>query len=227
MVYIDNIVKKNNKQNTKKISKQHVVSKKQHVSFFAKYKIIISVISILAVFIIIIGVYIYYNKKNDKNSVTLQVPENILTNKKDQDLYVDTDNFHILIQTDDFYVDTDIIEGNTDESLHKGVVHQSGSAFPSEYGGNVVITGHRWYPGDGPFSKIFYDLDKLKQGGKIVLKYKNKKYIYNVEDSHIVNPEDTSFLKHTTESYLTIYTCHPKHSSQQRLVYRAKLIKVE
>ena len=138
-----------------------------------------------------------------------------------------SNTFHIKIDTKEFKVDTDIIEGNTDGDLHKGVVHQEGSSFPSQHGGNVVITGHRWYPGDGEFSKVFQDMDKLKKDDKITIEYKNRKYIYSVNDWRIVETADTKFLQYTKEPQLTIYTCHPKFTSQQRLVYTASLDVVE
>ena len=135
--------------------------------------------------------------------------------------------FHLSIDTDKFSVDTDIIEGDTDQDLHKGVVHQKGSAFPSRFGGNVVITGHRWYPGDGEFSKIFENIDKLKKDDKIDIIYNNKKYIYKIINKVIVDTNNAKFLEHTSDPHLTIYTCHPKYTSKQRLVYTSILDSVE
>ena len=77
------------------------------------------------------------------------------------------------------------------------------------------------------FSKIFLDLDKLKKGDEVILTYGDKKYKYIVESSVIVPENENDLLGSTRESYLTLYTCHPKYTSDKRLVYRAKLTSIE
>jgi len=207
--------------NIKKIRINHIFSKKN--MWFIVFGVVI-------VIIIFGGIGIFIIKKTN---VIKKVESNAISkvdtlNDVEDNADVQESNiFHIVIDTEEFHVDTDIIEGETDDDLHRGVVHQKGSAFPSQYGGNVVITGHRWYPGDGEFSTVFENMDKLKKGDKITIEYKNKKYIYSVDSWAIVETTDTKLLEHTTQAQLTIYTCHPKFSSDQRLVYTAKLSSVE
>ena len=180
--------------------------------------------------IILMMVFWYrYNNFNVGDRAKIIAPNNLDENKKDIDkssqyyTVTKTDIFHINIDTDQFKVNNDVIEGSKDADLHKGIIHQSGSAFPSVHGGNVIITGHSWYPGNGEFSKIFFNLDKLKIGDKITVKYKNKEYVYVVEKRSIVMTADEKLLANTKESYLTLYTCYPKYTSDKRLVYTAKL----
>ena len=233
---MDGIVKGAQKKKCKPVQAQKKVSntnKKEilkitHIFWKKNVRFIIIGITILIIVSAGASIFVFKKKKvpvNDKKYVSVQKDVTSVTknDSKPQELNV----FHIAIDTEGFKVNADIIEGKIDEDLHKGVIHQEGSAFPSQYGGNVVITGHRWYPGDGEFSKVFQNIDKLKKDDKITIEYKGKKYIYSVRDWSIVETTDTKFLEHTSESQLTIYTCHPKFTSKQRLVYIANLDSVE
>ncbi len=216
------VQKKVSNINKKEILKIIHIFCKKNVRFIIIGMIILIIVSIS------ISIFIFKKKRvviDNNNDVSVQ--KVVTSAVKDSNESQEPNVFHIKIDTEEFKVDTDIIEGNTNDDLHKGVVHQEGSAFPSQYGGNVVITGHRWYPGDGEFSKVFQNIDKLKKDDKITIEYKNKKYIYSVRDWNIVETTDTKFLEHTSESQLTIYTCHPKFTSKQRLVYIANLDSVE
>jgi len=165
--------------------KQSSVTKSTNIDvrhIFRKKKAWLVFGSFVAVFAIVISAGIFVARKGN---IMIENENNAFV-EKDSTEYVQNDIgpqeshvFHITIDTEEFKVDADIIEGKTDDDLHKGVVHQEGSAFPSQYGGNVVITGHRWYPGDGEFSKVFQNMDKLRQGDEIIIEYKNKKYTYN------------------------------------------------
>ena len=233
---MDGIVKGAQKKKCKPVQAQKKVSntnKKEilkiiHIFWKKNVRFIIIGITILIIVSVGASIFVFKKKKvpvNDKKYVSVQ--KNVTSVTKNDSEPQESNVFHITIDTEGFKVNADIIEGKTDEDLHKGVIHQEGSAFPSQYGGNVVITGHRWYPGDGEFSKVFQNIDKLKKDDKIIIEYKGKKYIYSVRDWSIVETTDTKFLEHTSESQLTIYTCHPKFTSKQRLVYIANLDSVE
>jgi len=186
---------------------------------------------ILIAFFVWVGFFIVkknlFNVENVRNEKEVSMDESFVNDEQNIDDVEESNVFRIVIDIQEFQIDTDIIEGEIDDDLHKGVVHQKGSATPSQYGGNVVITGHRWYPGEGEFSKVFQNLDKLKKEDKINIEYKNKMYTYKVNNRTIVETADTGFLQHTSESQLTIYTCHPKFTSDKRLVYTAILDSVE
>jgi len=212
-----------------------LLSRVNFKAFILKYKFVFVG---LLVFGIVAGVVlVVLNKKSDNIFYTEEIKKTIEESESDADMVNEQiiddslkkkrESFHIFIDTKDFHIDNDIIEGGSDKDLNNGIIHQSGSAFPSKYGGNVVITGHRWYPGDGEFSKIFLDLDKLKKGDEVILTYGDKKYKYIVESSVIVPENENDLLGSTRESYLTLYTCHPKYTSDKRLVYRAKLTSIE
>ncbi len=71
--------------------------------------------------------------------------------------------------------------------LAKGVAHARGSALPGEVG-NVFIFAHssaNWYEANR-YNSVFYLLNKLTSDDKIIIYYKNKKYIYRVLQKKIV-----------------------------------------
>jgi len=214
----------------KKISppKRRNGMKRMYIFVKKNRKFIIITIGLVIVSVVAGFFVVRKNLATLKNEAGRDSKQISVEDKREDDVDEQESNvFHIVINTKEFKVDADVIEGASNEDLHKGVVHQKGSAFPSQHGGNVVITGHRWYPGDGQFSKVFENMDKLKKGDKVTLQYKNKKYIYSIDNWKIVGANNTKLLEHTNEPQLTIYTCHPKFTSQQRLVYRAHLDSVE
>jgi len=235
---IDSIARTSHKKVCKSVQIQEEISvtnnknglKINHI--FWKRNVWFSILGVITVVIVFSGMGVFIIKK----TVGIEESEGTIVSTKGDFLGITENNiidaqesniFHIVVDVEEFHIDTDIIEGKTNDDLHRGIIHQEGSSLPSKYGGNVVITGHRWYPNNGEFSKIFQNIDKLKKEDKITIEYKNKKYIYSVEKWEIVEIADTKLLEHTSESQLTIYTCHPKFTSEQRLVYTAILDSVE
>jgi sortase A len=114
------------------------------------------------------------------------------------------------------------------ERLDAGAVHLEGTGQPWESEANVYIAGHRLgYPGTGSFL-VFYDLDKLKEGDRVVLTdASGRRYVYRVFDKLVVGSSDF----HVTEpvpgrNIVSLQTCTlPDYTS--RLIVRAELTKVE
>jgi sortase A len=119
-------------------------------------------------------------------------------------------------------VDTEILEGQTADTLWKGVWHMPVGSTPNK-GGNTIITAHR-YLYRPPSSKTFYLLDKLEPGDKIVIYWDGKKYEYQVTDSKVVEPSAVEILHNTSDKRLTLFSCTPLFTSQKRLVVTAKPI---
>lgn len=121
-------------------------------------------------------------------------------------------------------VNAPIIESKSSEyGLSKGAWHMPDSSTP-ENGGNTVITGHRfkYLP---PNNLTFYLFDKLKTGDVISVIWKEKEYYYTIKETKIVPKTDTSILGKTKEPILTLFTCHPLFSEENRLVVIAVPIK--
>jgi sortase A len=95
--------------------------------------------------------------------------------------------------------------------------HHTGTANPGEMG-NVVIAGHRDIRG-----KVFYYLDKLKEGDEIFLYTGLGIYRYLVRGSTIVKPTRTDVMNPTDDARLTLITCTPIGLATNRLIVVADL----
>ena len=111
------------------------------------------------------------------------------------------------------------------QALTKGVAEAKGSTRPGEKG-NLYLFSHST---DGPwnivrFNAIFYLLNKLEAGDKILIFYQNRRYDYIVFDKVVAKPTDISFLTNRyDEPILTLQTCDPPGTLFNRLIVRAKL----
>ena len=119
-------------------------------------------------------------------------------------------------------VDTEILEGDVNTMLWKGVVRMSVGSTPDK-GGNTIITAHR-YLYRPPNPKTFFLLDKLTTGDIITIYWHNKKYQYKVRESKVVEPDEISILHNTPHPQLTLFSCTPLFTSKQRLVVIADLV---
>lgn len=95
--------------------------------------------------------------------------------------------------------------------------HHTGTANPGEMG-NVVIAGHRDIRG-----KVFYYLDKLKEGDDIFLYTGHGIYRYIVRGSTQVKPTRTDVMNPTDDARLTLITCTPIGLATNRLIVVADL----
>ena len=127
-----------------------------------------------------------------------------------------------------------VVEGISGNALRAGAGHYPTTALPGDQG-NVAIAGHRT-----GFGEPFRHLDKLRLGDKIVLETPIGTYTYEVMRAlegtgkyacegacWITNPKDVQVISPTIEAVLTLTTCDPPHTSKNRLIVRAKLIKSE
>jgi sortase A len=112
-------------------------------------------------------------------------------------------------------------------ALHDGTLHVRGTGFPWREGSNVYIAGHRMgFPGTRSYL-VFWDLDTLENGDKVILTDSNgTRYTYSVYKSFVVNPEALYVTKPVPgKSVVTLQTCTlPDYS--QRLIVQAALVDV-
>lgn len=123
-------------------------------------------------------------------------------------------------------VDTPIIDSTSETyGLNHGAWRYPGSSTPDQ-GGNTVLTGHRfkYLP---PNNLTFYLFDQLQSGDLIAVKWQGQDYYYRVRGSKIVEPTDLSVLAPSSQPILTMFTCDPIFSQDQRLVIIADLIVAE
>jgi sortase A len=118
-------------------------------------------------------------------------------------------------------VDKFVVAGVGYKELEKGPGLFTGSPLPGQLG-NVAISGHRTTFG-APFSR----LDELVTGDRIVMKTSHATFTYLVSSApKVVKPTDVDVIRtiDPTRATLTLITCHPKWTSDKRLVISAELL---
>jgi len=108
-----------------------------------------------------------------------------------------------------------------DEALEKGAWHlvDSGSPDGSADYNNIIIGGHRFKYLSG--SNTFYNLDKLEENDLITIYWAGLVYNYLVNKIYVVTPEQVEIFDNTDEQRLTLFTCNPVFSTNERLVIEA------
>lgn len=118
-----------------------------------------------------------------------------------------------------------VIEGVDREALRRGPGHIPDTALPGEVG-NFVVSGHRTTYG-APFNR----LDELTPGVPVVVETAAAWLTYRVTEQRIVSPTAIEVTwpvpgvegATPTERLLTLTTCHPEFSAEERLIVHAVL----
>lgn len=109
--------------------------------------------------------------------------------------------------------------------LRKGVAHSQGSAYPDEEG-NVFLFGHSTdtFYNIGRYNAVFFLINKLKPGDEVDIFYRDQRYIYEMIESQIVEPDGiSSFLeKYRGQKVVTLQTCYPPGTTLKRLLVIGK-----
>ena len=115
-----------------------------------------------------------------------------------------------------------IYHGTDEEILQVALGHIEGTSLP--VGGSSthsVISGHRGLPS----AKLFTDLDQLKEGDIFILHVLNETLTYEVDQIHIVEPDDVSLLEiEEGKDLCTLMTCTPYGMNSHRLLVRGHRI---
>jgi sortase A len=112
-------------------------------------------------------------------------------------------------------------------ALRNGTLHLAGTGFPWQREANVYIAGHRLgYPRTKSFL-VFWDLNRLKMGRRVVLTdSEGERYIYRVYDRFVLGPDDASATKPVVgKNVVSLQTCTlPNY--KDRLIVRAELVRI-
>jgi sortase A len=111
-----------------------------------------------------------------------------------------------------------IQEGTSNRTLQRGVGHITGTALLGK-SGNVGLAGHR--------DTFFRKLRNIHQGDEIRLTTLTGSLLYRVDLISIVEPEDSSVLRDSGESILTLVTCYPFSyigPAPKRFIVRARQV---
>ena len=116
---------------------------------------------------------------------------------------------------------------NNQPALRNGTLHLAGTGFPWQQEANVYIAGHRLgYPRTKSFL-VFWDLNRLRMGRRVVLTdSEGDRYIYRVYDRFVLGPEDASAMKPVAgKNIVSLQTCTlPNYTD--RLIVRAELVRI-
>lgn len=121
-------------------------------------------------------------------------------------------------------VDKAVVEGVGVNELKKGPGHFSETPMPGQFG-NAAIAGHRT-----TYGQPFYRLDELEQGDRIEVDTMAGSFVYEVTDTVVVQPSQYSQVIPTrdpTVATLTLVTCTPRYTANQRLIVHAELVTEE
>lgn len=115
-----------------------------------------------------------------------------------------------------------IYHGCTENELSKGAGHLPSSSLP--VGGkstHAVLAAHSGRAD----SKMFTDLDQVKEGDLVYLYVLNKTLTYEVDQITVTTPDDTDAIQIIDgEDLLTLLTCTPYGTNTHRLLVRGHRI---
>lgn len=125
---------------------------------------------------------------------------------------------------DSISIEGKIYQGESSKTIDVGFWHFPLSKFPGQKG-NAVIIGHRfqYLP---PAKNTFFNLDKIAVGDEIVIKHNEGDWKYIVTETKVVDDNDLSVVRDSEDYRLTLITCTPLWTSEQRFVVIAKLDKL-
>jgi sortase A len=116
---------------------------------------------------------------------------------------------------------TVVVQGTDGASLRKGPGHYPDTPLPGQRG-TMAIAGHRT-----TYLAPFRKLDQLHPGDQVVLEMPYGRFIYSVQETRIVKPNDVWVTRSVGYPRLVLTACHPLYSAAKRIVVFAKLTEEE
>ncbi len=115
-------------------------------------------------------------------------------------------------------LDVIVVEGTNHRALRVGPGHLKNTPAPGDFG-NSVISAHR--------DTFFRHIYELVKGDEIQVRRGGRTYTFQVTGKKIVEPDDISVLKNSSDARLTLITCYPTYyigPAPQRLIVFSKLV---
>jgi LPXTG-site transpeptidase (sortase) family protein len=179
--------------------------------------------------------YINYqvNKNNQNKEIEVKVEEQKEESRNIEPVVPVDENFTIIIPK--IEVNAPVVEGVStanaieySQALRNGVAHAKGTALPGQEG-NMFIFAHSslnfWQL--GKYATVFNLIKQLEPGDTVTFYYKNEPYLYSVIDKTTVPGWNTApFEQEYTEPIATLITCDPPGTTLNRMVIRAKLVRM-
>lgn len=116
-----------------------------------------------------------------------------------------------------------IVAGIDTGDLKKGPGHFPDTPLPGQLG-NTAIAGHRT-----TYGQPFHNVDQLQVGDDIQVTTLSGDFTYKVTGTQIVSPSDYQVISTTdpTKATITLVSCHPKWTAQQRIIITGELAATE
>ncbi len=115
-------------------------------------------------------------------------------------------------------VSATILEGVDDATIRRAVGHFPETPRPGQ-DGNVALAAHR--------TTDFYGLRHIRLGDEVTVTSSRGAFVYRVEKTWVVKPEDVSVLDPSPGRVLTLVTCYPfdyPGSAPERFIVRARAV---
>ncbi|PKN02938.1 hypothetical protein CVU76_02845 [Candidatus Dojkabacteria bacterium HGW-Dojkabacteria-1] len=159
---------------------------------------------------------------SDTTSTSGSIEESLGTNFKLEQKILEELKTKIKISS--IEVEGYIFEGTDAKTMDTGFWHFPISHHPGQRGNSVII-GHR-YAKLPPDKDTFFNLDKVKIGDRITVEQYNNSFTYIITDTKVVEKNDISVLQNYDDYRITLITCTPLWTADQRLVIIGKLDKL-
>ena len=121
--------------------------------------------------------------------------------------------------------DVPVFNSDTESALAQGVIHEPETSLPwsNTPETNVFLAGHRLGYRGTSSRLVFYNLNELAKGDRVVLKDRDgKAYHYRVSEMYVVEPTDVWVMgKEVGRDMVTLQTCTPYPTWEKRLIVRA------
>ncbi len=112
-------------------------------------------------------------------------------------------------------------------ALKQGLAHAAGTSLPGQSGDTYIFghsTDYEW--NISAWNALFYNLKELTVGDKVYVWYQGMPKIYQVTETKILEPNDTSFINSDGPERLLLQTCYPPGTAAKRLVVFAQPVPV-
>jgi LPXTG-site transpeptidase (sortase) family protein len=143
-------------------------------------------------------------------------PEELAKVTNEGQVFTTLEEYNTNLQISSADINARIREGADGNAMKKGPWHFPLSVAPGDRGNSIII-GHR-FAEVPPSTNTFFNLDKIEVGDKIQIESDNEEYAYTVVMTQVVEKYDRSILAPTSDYRITLITCHPKWTSDKRLV---------
>lgn len=211
------------------------------ISYSKRYVNIISIFVTIIIFVLINNINIEFNpqsilkmfKKNiiqveiNTNNINQNTNENKKIEKEIQNNYpkqkkqivtkeeeIKDTNWKIIIPS--IGLEAPISDGTSKEVMNKYVGHFDET---SKTTGNIGLAAHN----RGYEVNYFSNLKKLKEGDKIIYKYKEFTKTYLVKKHVIITDEDWSYLETTEKNVITLITCVENEPNYRRCIQASEM----